>query len=210
MKKPFILFDFDGVIVDTFSSAYEVKKMICPKITEDEYRKGFEGNIFEWKEPNGHHNSECRHDIDFSTEYMKKMMGNIAVFPGMKEQISTLGQKFTLVIISSTHSSSIRHLLTLHGLENYFTQIMGNDVHPNKSEKIKIVFATYDILASEAVFVTDTLGDIREAAHVGVKSIATTWGFHRPETLMSGSPFRLVREPNDLASTIEEYFVSTK
>lgn len=45
MKKPFILFDFDGVIADSFKLSFEIAKMICPHITEDIYQKRFEGNI---------------------------------------------------------------------------------------------------------------------------------------------------------------------
>jgi beta-phosphoglucomutase-like phosphatase (HAD superfamily) len=43
-----VLFDFDGVIVDSFKPAFEVQKMIRPGInfSEDDYRKFFEGNVF--------------------------------------------------------------------------------------------------------------------------------------------------------------------
>ena len=49
MKKNYVLFDFDGVIVDSFLHAFEVNKMIYPHLTEKEYRMRFEGNINDWK-----------------------------------------------------------------------------------------------------------------------------------------------------------------
>ena len=48
MKTRYILFDFDGVIADSYAPAFEVQKMICPHLTEEVYRKRFEGNINDW------------------------------------------------------------------------------------------------------------------------------------------------------------------
>jgi len=44
-KDKFILFDFDGVIADSFSAAFAVNKKVFPSITEQEYRDRFLGNI---------------------------------------------------------------------------------------------------------------------------------------------------------------------
>jgi len=48
MNDKYILFDFDGVIVDSWAPAFEVNKLMCPNITEAEYKKAFYGNIKDW------------------------------------------------------------------------------------------------------------------------------------------------------------------
>ncbi|OGZ06520.1 MAG: hypothetical protein A2942_04910 [Candidatus Lloydbacteria bacterium RIFCSPLOWO2_01_FULL_50_20] len=210
MKKPFILFDFDGVIADSFLPAFEVQKMICPEVTEDAYRKRFEGNINDWEEPVNVHTEKCRHDIDFFTEYIPRMKKGVRIVSGMKEVIVELGGNYSLVVVSSTITSPIREFLETHDLASHFMQIMGNDVHKSKIEKIKMIFERYGVGPNDCVFITDTLGDMREAQRVDVVAIGVTWGFHAPETLLRGEPFRLVEKPNDLLSVVSDYFKVSK
>jgi phosphoglycolate phosphatase len=206
MKKKFILFDFDGVIADSFRPAFEIQKMICPHLTKDIYRKRFEGNINDWREPINVHTEECRHDIDFFTEYIPRMKNEVQIMPGMKEVVIELEKNYTLIVISSTITSPIQEFLEGHDLTNHFAQIMGNDVHASKVEKMKMVFEKFGAEPKDCVFITDTLGDMREAEKMSVGTIGITWGFHTPETLLRGKPFRLVEKPNDLLTAVADYF----
>lgn len=126
--------------------------------------------------------------------------------PGMKEIIIELEKNYTLIVISSTITSPIKEFLEGHDLANHFVEIMGNDVHKSKVEKIKMVFEKYNVGAKNCVFITDTLGDMYETEKMGVGAIGVTWGFHTSETLKQGQPFRLVENPNELLTTISEYF----
>ncbi len=206
MKKKFILFDFDGVIADSFLPAFEIQKMICPHLTEDIYRKRFEGNINDWEEPINVHTEECRHDIDFFTEYIPRMKKEVQIVRGMKEVILELEKNYRLIVISSTITSPIQEFLEGHDLANHFAQIMGNDVHTSKIKKIKMVFEKYGVKSKDCVFITDTLGDMHEAEKTGVGTVGITWGFHTPETLLRGKPFRLVEKPSDLLTAVADYF----
>lgn len=206
MKKKFILFDFDGVITDSFRPAFEIQKMICPHLTEDIYRKRFEGNINDWEEPINVHTEACRHDIDFFAEYIPRMKNEVQIVHGMKDVLIELEKNYIMVVISSTITSPIQEFLKEHNLANHFTQIMGNDVHKSKIEKIKMVFKKYGAEAKDCVFITDTLGDMREAEKMNVGVIGITWGFQTSETLLKGKPFRLVKKPNDLLTTVSDYF----
>jgi phosphoglycolate phosphatase-like HAD superfamily hydrolase len=83
---------------------------------------------------------------------------------------------------------------------------MGNDVHKSKVEKIKMVFQKYGICNNDCVFITDTLGDMREATKMNVGSIGVTWGFNKPNVLKLGNPFCITERPSDLPLAIFEYF----
>ncbi len=87
---------------------------------------------------------------------------------------------------------------------------MGADVHTSKHEKIKMVFEKYGISASQCIFVTDTLGDMREAKAADVGAIGVAWGFHSRETLAKGEPFRIVERPEEISPAISAYFASEK
>jgi phosphoglycolate phosphatase-like HAD superfamily hydrolase len=85
---------------------------------------------------------------------------------------------------------------------------MGNDVHASKVEKIRMVFSKYNTDAEHCVFVTDTLGDIREANVLNVKSIGVSWGFHEKERLEIGNPFKIIYKPGELLRVINDAFSS--
>jgi phosphoglycolate phosphatase-like HAD superfamily hydrolase len=208
MRNQFILFDFDGVIADSFWLALEINKMICPYLTETLYQKRFEGNINDWEGPEQGHTDECQHNIDFFDAYIPRMKEEVMIVPGIKEVVALLGEKYTLIAISSTITSPIQEFLEKHSLSQYFVQIMGNDVHKSKVEKIRMVFEKYNITSQDCVFITDTLGDMREGAEMNVGAIGVTWGFHKPETLQKGYPFCLVEKPDELSLSVSKYFDS--
>lgn len=202
MFKKFVLFDFDGVIVDSFQAAMEVNALIYSDFTEDDYRKNFEGNVNDKNVPWG---NRRKSDIDFFTEYAQRLPKQ-KIFDGMIEVIDSLGKKYNLAIISSTTTDLIQKYLEIHKLQQYFLEILGNDVHKSKTEKIKLVFEKYKTNAKNCIFVTDTLGDIKEARVAGVESIAVSWGFNIRDTLKKGNPLAIVDKPGDIESLIEKYF----
>ncbi len=204
----YILFDFDGVIADSFDSALEINQMIYPHRTEEEYRKLFEGNIYDTLNNVTSHTEACRSDIDFMTEFSNRMENTIQLFFGLKEVIIELSKNHSLVIISSTTSAPIQKFLQANNLDTYFAWILGCDVHKSKVEKIKMVFSKYSIGPEDCVFVTDTLGDINEARKLGVRAIAVTWGYGTLNSLTRAEPYGLVNNPEALLTVIPDSFTS--
>jgi phosphoglycolate phosphatase len=205
MTERFVLFDFDGVITDSFGICLESAKVRCPNVTEDAYRALFEGNIHDRK-AEIEHGPDCRLDVDFYSLYIPKMMAGATAYPGIPEAVKDLSSRYALAIVSSTDTEPVRELLEKFGLSYGFRDILGRDVHTSKVEKIKMIFGKYGTTAERCIFVTDTLGDIEEATHAGVSSIAVPWGFHGRERLERGNPFRIVDRPEDLPATIDAFF----
>jgi len=206
-----ILFDFDGVIIDSFPTAFWTQQLMCPDVTEDQYRILFEGNIFNTAQSylaGTAHSELCRHDIDFWEQYIPKLKQEGRLVAGMDKVIRTLAQNHDLIIVSSGQTLFIENFLVDHHLMDCFKHVMGNDVHKSKEEKIKMVFTKYGTDASQCVFITDTLGDVREATKMNVGAIGVTWGFHEAERLAKGDPFRLVETPALLPASIADYFSS--
>lgn len=193
-----LLFDFDGVIVDSFDFCYRIIHA-REGITKDEYRARFEGNINDApKKKNIDPNAK---PFDFFGLYTEELM-NTQPHEEVVYIIRELAKTRTLIIISSTISDPIRRFLEKHQLASAFKEILGNDVEKSKVKKIHDVLERYHLLPSETVFVTDTLGDIREARICGVESIAVTWGYHPTETLKKGNPLKIVDHPNEIIETI--------
>ena len=202
MRKKFVLFDFDGVIVDSFQAAMEVNGLIYSDFTEDDYRKQFEGNV---NDESARWGDRRKSNLDFFTEYAPKLPKQ-KIFHGMIDVIVSLGKKYNLIIISSTTSNLIKNYLEIHKLDHNFTEIWGNDIHKSKTEKIKMVFEKYETDAQNCIFITDTLGDIKEAKEAGVKSIAVSWGFNGRELLEKGNPLVIVDQPEEIEKAAKSHF----
>lgn len=198
-----ILFDFDGVLVDSFQTSFEIHQTIQPGVAPDDYRKMLEGNLYDGlREVYGE-------KLDDSVKafydlYLPKLFQLPAV-NGIPDVIENLSKKYKLIIISSIDSQSIRQWLVKHSLIKYFTEIMGADIHKSKVEKFNIVFDKYGINANKCIMITDTLGDLREAEKVGVKCLAVTYGYHDEEILSKGNSVDLIRSPQEMIAKIEKY-----
>ncbi len=192
-----IIFDFDGVIVDTFDFCYQIYKNNS-SMTEDEYRSKYEGNIYDTLEKN-------KPISDFWSLYTPKLL---ACKPKEKieNEIEELSKKYTLVIVSSTASSAIKSFLEKFNLNRYFEEILGNDIEHSKVKKLQIVLGKYSLPPSSVVFITDTLGDIREGRECGIESIAVSWGYHPAETLQKGEPYQIIDTVSELPKAVETYF----
>ncbi|MBI4094080.1 HAD family hydrolase [Candidatus Kaiserbacteria bacterium] len=205
--RKFVLFDFDGVIADTWKIALETAQIVFPSFEEKNYRQMFEGNVFESHSrlavnPDGRRES----DVKWFDIYVPKFEEHAALFPGVRNVIEKLSHRYILIIISSTLTSPIQGFLEKHHIGRYFSEVMGADVHTSKHEKIKMIFQKYGTTASECIFVTDTLGDMLEAKKENVGAIGVSWGFHPRETLAKGDPFRIVDTPAEIPAAISDYF----
>ena len=201
-KEKTILFDFDGVIVDSFRTAFETRKSFQTDgdFSEDDYREGFEGNIFDSP---GVASDKYQHK--YFAAYNPKL-SKLPVIAGIREALIELSSKHRLIIISSAVSDSIQTWLAGHELAQHFTEIMGMDVHRSKIAKIKMVFEKHSIGAEDCLFITDTLGDIKEAREVGVDSLAVTYGFHEEARLLKGNPSGLIKRPEEMVDEIKKYW----
>lgn len=119
------------------------------------------------------------------------------------DSIKNLSDKYTLAVISSTPSSYIKSYLEKRNILSGFSDILGSELDLNKADRISVLLRKYDINPDKVLYITDTLGDIKEAEKFGVKSIGVTWGFHDKGTLEKGNPVAIIDDPRDLVNTIK-------
>lgn len=199
--KPTLLLDFDGVILDSFNAVLKINQALEPLLTGDVYRARFNGSMGEYTKKHTTPDSVAQFFASYDNS-----VGEMPIVPGMRTVVEDLAQDYQLIIISSSHSSSIRKCLVLHGIESYVTEVLGYDVEVSKTEKVKTVLENYQIKSKETLYITDTLGDILEARAAGVESIAVSWGYHDVETLKKGEPIAIVPDPLSLKPAIDAYF----
>ncbi len=205
-EQKFVLFDFDGVIADSFSLSYAIQHHFFPRLTEQAYREMFGGNIYESHKLLIESESPVTREEWFA-KYMPRMKDEVHLFKGMDSIVRKIADQYALVIISSGTNHVIEDFLVRHDLELCFRAVLGADVHESKVEKIRMVFERFDTSPAQSVFITDTLGDMKEAKEHELGVIACSWGYHERAVLEQGLPFRIVDEPAQLPDAVEDFFV---
>jgi len=199
--KKLVIFDFDGVLADTLPFAFKLHKENNPTFTWDKYQKFGMGNFFDFmnKLVNGEMHIFPK---DFDDKY-KEHIEKINVEDVLSETIKILSKDYILTVVSSTAGNVINKFLTKEKLRNYFSDILGLEIDKDKTKKINNLLQKYNILSDNAVLITDTAGDIKEADLCKVKSIGVTWGLHNREILEKANPTFIIDDPKDLLSTIQ-------
>ena len=109
-------------------------------------------------------------------------------------------------IVSSSPSKPIQDYLKLNQVDSYFDQILGADVDTDKFRKIQSIIDGNGHHPHQMLFVTDTVGDVKEALNCDVRSKAETWGFHQKHRLDDVGAHAVVESPRELENEIQQYF----
>lgn len=195
---PHIIFDFDGVIHDTFEIAYGVSYRLHG-ISKENYRDIFNGNIYQ-------HKIVTQEDHMLFFEMQELEYSKLIIEQHVKKELLKMKEKYGLHVVSSNSEKTLKDYLNRNGIPDVFQDILGYESHHSKEEKFQILIKKYGLNRQNSVFVTDTLGDLREAAKVGLNAIAVDYGFHDRERLKKGNPIKIFSDFREILPSIEEIF----
>ena len=180
MKKSIIVFDLDGVLFDTVEIMIQEFLKEYPGVTRDMAEGFFHGNVHEERERIAHLKKEETEEEEEERKRAYTIRKTEAqMFPKMKELLQELYTKgYVLVTNTSASERNCTPLFERWGLQTLFDFHATTELSKSKVEKFKIIAERYDCHPRELIFVTDTIGDIREADIAGVPTVAVTWGAH--------------------------------
>lgn len=202
--KGLIIFDFDGVIVESMPFSFSINKKDVPDLEYSEWQSWFEGNVYD----------EIREDLSndnyHDSFYKKYSVGIVNILPieGISEVIKELSKEHNLVIISSSDQSAIENYLKKYNLKKYFGEVLGRETHKSKVQKFNIILDKYRVKPAETLMITDTIGDIKEAREVGIRSLAVIWGVHCESKLLSTNPHFIARKPAEIINGVKDLLSS--
>jgi HAD superfamily hydrolase (TIGR01509 family) len=176
-QKKLIIFDFDGVIIDSWEHSYKRNVRDWPHMKPHEHKSLFNGNIHEEIEkmpPSVVDKEETQRWL--AAEYFPQKM-SLPLFEGIHEVIKKLSKKNTLVINTSATSTSTKEYLKGKEMDAFFDAIYGMEFSKDKIKKFKQILKDYDVRPEDCIFVTDTVGDVLEAQHCSISSLAVTYGY---------------------------------
>jgi phosphoglycolate phosphatase len=203
-----LLFDFDGVIVDSLPVYERTVKTCLEQIgtpivqTREDFLDLFEDNFYEGIVKKGVDLQEfmaASKDILNDIHY-EDLEPHRFLFPVLE----TLYRDHFLAIISSNTSGVIRKALEKYHIDGYFQEILGSDAAYSKQEKINLAMYLFGIAQDQIYYIGDTAGDVREAQKAGVHPIAVTWGWHSRERIMNAHPDFIADRPEELLTYLEK------
>ena len=197
-----LLFDFDGVLVDSLD-VYEKTVTLClAKINHplkrgrQEFLELFDGNFYEMLAQKG---VDLDKFMTTSVDILSQVnYSEMKPFEAMRPVLQELKKKHCLMVISSNDTPTIREALRLYGFENIFQEILGSDFMLSKKDKILYAIKKYSVMPEDIYYIGDTIGDIKEGKQAGVKTIGVTWGWHDKTKMASSNPDYLFDAPQEL------------
>lgn len=207
--KDLIIFDFDGVIADSFNTFYplirdgmdkigiSIPKKGYKELFNDNIHKGFEKLI----KDNKKHKIFNKFRADNYNRYYAKNPPKL--FLGIKKILKKLSNDYILTIASSGRKYNITWLLKKNGSHKHFNLILATS-EKTKENMLREIIEKHEATPKHTTMVTDTVGDIKIAKKLGLKTIAVSWGFQNSKTLKKSKPSKLLHKVGDLEKFLKK------
>lgn len=204
MEK-WVIFDFDGTLVDTLQVGVAILNSLADKFgfkkigPEDHERLRSklprqmlkEVGISLWKLPAVAR--EVRNQVMLQSE-------KFLLYSGIKEALQRLSnQNIKLAILTTGSLENAQKILKRNEIDNLFEFVHSEDNLFGKGKIIKKLLKQYQINANTAVYVGDEVRDVRAAKDAGLRAAAVTWGVNSKEILEKQNPDFIFDRPEQLA-----------
>ncbi len=199
----------DGVLIDSIEhmAAYFIENH--PGVTNTAYRDLFIGNYLEESQKLKHlevPRTEEERSERFAAYVDAK--SQLPLFPGIRELLQRLHESGILLILNtSTYERSCLPTLERTGIRDLFDYIAAADLSKSKEEKFAFLQKHYSLASDEMLFVTDSLGDVREADAIGIPTVAVTWGVHDEKTFLN-EPHAVLKQIVHTVPELEKYITT--
>lgn len=209
-----IIFDYDGVIVDSFQNIYEVYRIICKKLE----KKGFPETIDRFRELYGYNARELSRNLGvredefpksdeiFAEEIVKK---NPKLFKDIQEVIRELSKEYNLVLVSATTKSEVTQKLKNFGIYDCFSMVIAseNKAPMNKVPAFKKVLEDFKMKPEEVAMIGDRNIDYDKGVEAGLLGrniilVEYGWGYDKNKINGDICSYK-VNSPKDIIKAIE-------
>lgn len=182
-----IVFDYDGVIVDSFPSIHKTYMDICDGLgltcpTDiEEFRNIYGYNFIELRKRLG---IITQQDKERSEELYRERhpLHQSELFDGITNVIATLSEIYTLVLVTANYTQFAQESLDEKNLLKYFSLVAGKDDNESKllkkSDKISDIMKQYNTTTEEVISIGDRNIDYDIATELGIQNfILASYGW---------------------------------
>ena len=209
MNKKLIIFDYDGVLVDSLITVVEtvnevgkINNINCHLTVEDfdTIEDMTYGQIIQKA---GISESDFKIVIPQLFEIFVKKTIQIKLFNGISTLIKELAKEHRVVVVSGNIKSVIEEKFKKEDLFSSLSFIWGADSPGDKAEKILKSMEMFNAASKNTFMIGDSKSDIIFAKEARVKSIAVTWGWQHIKILKKTNPDYVIDTPDQLLEIIQ-------
>ncbi len=198
--KPFLLFDFDGTIADSFHLGIKIANRLAPsyglsQFTDEDFKRFRslpmhkvlkELKIPFYKIPGA---------IKLALSEYHHLLSELEPCTGVMDMLKNLKDMLIpMALLSSNNHENLAYFLQRYGIDT-FEWVEGTSGILKKANRISKQLKRHGLKPSEVIYVGDEVRDIEAARKCGIRVIAVTWGFQTTELLCSHKPDYLVDNP---------------
>ena len=203
--RQLIIFDFDGVLADSFEAFYQLigKSMahIGLNLTKKQYQNFHIGNVHAGFKNFIKDQQKYLAFLKFRKANYDKYYKKVRLFPGVVKVLKKLSQDYILSIASSGKQNQILRLFKKRQADKMFDTVLGTTEYTKKN-MLKQIMKKRKTSPEHTIMITDTVGDILVAKKVGLKTLAVTWGFHSKKILAQAKPDKIVSDIKNLPAVL--------
>lgn len=209
--RPLVLFDYDGVLVDSLAYFLDAFLASCEEHgchqvrTREDFLALFDINFYDGMAKAGLTGKLRTAVFHGMAERLKGKSGKYTFFPGIPEALRGLAGFADIFVISSNDSDVVQGYLDAHGLRVY-RDVLGGDKDTSKVRKIRSVARLHP--DAPTIYVGDTTGDVLEAREAGSLAVGAGWGWHGADRLKKSRPDYLLASPADLVPCVQSIISS--
>lgn len=212
-KLPVLIFDADGVLLDSlahacraFNNIADTKFPELPKVeTKEDMAHVYPGPLSSSLRRFGLNKARIKQFFELHTAAMRKIADEVAPFDAVIDGISKFGRGRSAIVSSAFNETIITALEKSKFYEpGMFTHIRGREPGKDKAEKIKEVLADFGVGPNDAIYVGDTVSDILYSKSVPIKVAAVGYGYHPANYLAAFDPDFLFPDCMSLVSFLQD------
>ena len=206
-----IIFDFDGVLVESNDEKTEAFKELFSLYPEHERAMldyhirwfstsrmdKFRYYVYEMMARPGDENCVADMAEKFSSLVVKRVISCPEV-PGASELLKEFSYRIPLYISSATPQDELQNIVRRRGFDSYFKAVYGCPPIPKK-EAIESVLLRESALPQEVMFIGDSISDYHFANETGIRFMGRDSGLSFPIV-----DIRLYRDLFEIADVIRE------
>ncbi|HEX5642456.1 MAG TPA: HAD hydrolase-like protein [Thermoleophilia bacterium] len=205
-RRDLVMFDFDGVIVDSLDVFGAAFLDACAATgvegftRTDDLLAVMESNFFTGMRARGIDDERVAEVLRRVGDALIRARHWLKPFPLVPDVLEDLADTRTVVVVTSSPGEVVAGWLRTHQVHGV-TEVAGAESAQSKVEKIHALLARFP--GQEVYwYVGDTAGDIREAREAGVTPLGVAWGWHEPEMLLEAGAERIVASPAELLAVV--------
>lgn len=200
-----VMFDYDGVIVDSLDLFTSVFISSCRDngflevSTREDMMALFEENVYTAMSHYGLSAETIDNILKTFESRSTKYSDQLKLFNGMGDALKKISESSKVFIITSNVSGIPERVLQRNGITCY-EEVIGADKEKSKIKKIRKTIEQYPLLCP--YYVGDTKGDIIEGKTAEARTVGVAWGWHGADRLREANPDYLVYNPEELTALL--------